>query len=190
MVVHANIAVDGQWFGTSSVAEGGANGTFVLRNAFGPRVLRFGYRVVPGSPWWVARVRLDGKDVTDVPTDFSRHEQGDLEVVFTQHPARITGTVSDAAGQPARAPWILVAGSGAGARQPWSMAANAARASESGRFSVLVPPGRYSVHALPAAAFASWTEARDGVARLTAGGVAVSVNTRETQIVQLSLEER
>ena len=69
-----------------------------MRNLFGPRVLRFGYRIAPGSPWWPSRILLDGKDVTNVPTHFSLHPDGQLEVVFTQHPARLAGIVSDAQG--------------------------------------------------------------------------------------------
>ena len=89
--VLAFLAIDGLPMVAGLGAEGGPGGTFVLRNAFGPRVLRCGYIPVPGSHWWPSRVILDGRDVTNVPTDFSEHPDGQLEVVFTQHPARIAG---------------------------------------------------------------------------------------------------
>ena len=54
------------------------------------------------------KVTLNGKDITNVPTDFSLYEDGQLEVGFTKTPARIAGTVTDADGEPVSAPWIIV----------------------------------------------------------------------------------
>jgi len=82
--------------GVPSIADGsrGApNGEFVLHNVFGKRVLRAGYAFDGPDRWWPDRVLLDGTDVTDVPTDFSEHPDAKLEFVFTQHPARVVGTV-------------------------------------------------------------------------------------------------
>ena len=108
IVVNAFLALEGTPVMYGTVADGAPAGKFVLRNAFGPRILRCGYTLAPGTWWWPSRVILDGVDITNVPTDFSAHEDGQLEVVFTQHPARIDGTVADVQGQPVRAPWILV----------------------------------------------------------------------------------
>lgn len=66
------------------IADGGPGGTFHLRNAYGPRVLRFGYVLAPGTWWRPWKVLLDGKDITNTPVDFSEHENGQLEVVFSQ----------------------------------------------------------------------------------------------------------
>jgi hypothetical protein len=51
--VLALLAVDGfpMVSGLGAGAEGAPGGRFVLRNAFGPRVLRTGYVPVPGSMW-------------------------------------------------------------------------------------------------------------------------------------------
>ena len=108
IVVNAFLAIEGLPMLSAVIADGAPEGKFVLRNAFGPRVLRCGYTLSPGTKWWPARVLLDDVDVTDVPTDFSARERGRLEIVFTQHPARIEGRAVDISGQPVRAPWILV----------------------------------------------------------------------------------
>ncbi len=108
IVVNAFLAFEGMPLLYGTVADGAPEGKFVLRNSFGPRVLRCGYTLAPASRWWPSRVMLDGKDITNVPTDFSAHQGGNLEVVFTQHPARIAGTVTDGKTQSVRAPWILV----------------------------------------------------------------------------------
>jgi hypothetical protein len=100
--VGAHLALDGMTFVGSRQADGAPGGRFVLRNAFGPRVLRCSYTLAAGSRWWPSQVMLDGVDITDVPTDFSDHETGRLEVMFTQHPARIRGSVTDGSGQPVR----------------------------------------------------------------------------------------
>ena len=102
--VGAFLALEGMPMLPGPGADGAPAGRFVLRNAFGPRVLRCGYTLAPGNDWWPSQVILNGVDITNVPTDFSAHENGRLEVFFTQHPARIAGTVIDADGQPVRAP--------------------------------------------------------------------------------------
>jgi hypothetical protein len=94
--------------------------------------------------WWPARVLLDGVDITNVPTDFSAHETGRLEVVFTQHPARIAGTVIDVSGQPVRAPWILVMSADPALQQEWAATNEVAQGNTKGRFSIAVMPGRTS----------------------------------------------
>jgi hypothetical protein len=73
-----------------------------------PHVLRCGYTLAPGSWWWPSKVLLDGVDITNVPTDFGDAENSRLEVVFTQHPARFTGTVSDVKGQPVPASLVML----------------------------------------------------------------------------------
>ena len=79
---------------------------------------------------------LDGADITNVPIDFSDHDKGRLEVVFTQHPARIRGTVTDDTGQPVRAPWILVAAADPALRQHWSSMLEATQSNTRGVFSM------------------------------------------------------
>jgi hypothetical protein len=128
----ANIAVDGLEIMTNGVTEGAPGGRFILRNAFGPRVLKFGYRVPTGPMWWPARVLLDGRDVTNVPTDFSEHPNARLEVVLTQRPARIVGLVTDADGRPVPQASIASTRYRAAPGRPTKRRARSCRGSRSG----------------------------------------------------------
>jgi hypothetical protein len=83
--VSAALVLDGLPTANVIAAEGAPAGRFILRNARGPRLLRIGYTLPPGGTrGWVERVVLDGVDITNVPTDFSAHENSGLEVVLTQ----------------------------------------------------------------------------------------------------------
>jgi hypothetical protein len=191
MHVLANLALEGLDLGTTSVTEGGPDGTFVLRNAFGPRILKFGHAQGPAAEaWWPSRVLLDGQDITNVPTDFSRHESSRLEFVFTQHPPRISGTVTDAEGRPVSLPWVLVVGTDRAGTQPWSASAFTQRGDLAGRFSIVVTAGQYRVHALPGATFPSIEVARYGLSRVAFGGTPVSLQPREQKRVALTLQPR
>lgn len=188
--VLAFLAVEGMSMVSSVIADGGPNGTFVLRNAFGPRVLRTGYVPVPGSSWWPSKVLLDGKDVTNVPIDFSEHPAGQLEVVFTQHPASIFGTVSDADGRPASMAWVTLTGTDRASGQSWATTSDVTQADDMGRFAIVVPPGAYRVNAVPAETFASREAAREGMSRITFGGVTVTLGERERKVVPVTLQQR
>jgi hypothetical protein len=188
--VIAFLALDGESILTHSPPENGPDNTFVLRNLFGPRVLRCGYQLAPGSFWWPSRVLLDGRDVTNVPTDFSHHPDARVEVVFTQHPARLAGMVKNAQGQPAPAAWVLVTGSDPASWQPWATTSEVVQTNARGQYAVVVPPGEYRVNAVPEVRFPSRTVARSGMSRVAFGGVAVAVKDRETTRVDVTLQER
>ena len=70
------------WPAMRQVAHALPNGRFVLRNAFGPHLLDVSYGNGLGRPWARARVFLDGRDITGIPTDFSAHTDSTLEVVI------------------------------------------------------------------------------------------------------------
>ncbi len=188
--VLADLAVNGMAFLGSRMADGAPGGKFVLRNAFGPRVLRCGYTLAAGSKWWPSHVTLDGVDITNVPTDFSEHENGRLEVVFTQHPARIRGTVTDRPGHPVRAPWILVAAADPALRQHWSSMIYEAQGNSRGEFSIAVTPGRYFVAAFPQERFSSYPGARKNVLPMTTNGVPVQIEAREIKDVNIPIRDR
>jgi hypothetical protein len=188
--VLASLALDGMTFLGSIGADGAPGGKFVLRNAFGPRVLRCGYTLAPGSKWWPLQVMLDGVDITNVPIDFSEHENGRLEVVFTQHPARIRGTVTDRSSQAVRAPWILVAAAAPALRQHWSSMFVVTQGNTRGEFSIAVAPGRYLVTAVPQETFTSYPTAWSNILPMTSDGLPVEIKTREIKDVTVPMQNR
>jgi hypothetical protein len=133
---------------------------------------------------------LDGVDITNVPTDFSAHENGRLEVVFSDHPARIRGTVTDASGQPVRAPWILVAAADPALRQQWSTLLESTQGNTRGEFSVALAPGRYLVAAFSQDTFDSYHATQKNILRMTSDGMPVQVTTREIKDVQIPIRDR
>ena len=188
IVVNAVLALEGMPMLAGVVADGAPEAKFVLRNAFGPRVLRCGYTLPPGTNWWPARVLLDGVDITNVPTDFSAHETRRLEIVFTQHPARIEGTVVDISGQPVRAPWILMTSDEPALQQDWASTNNVAQGSTMGSFSVAVMPGRYLVASVPQTTFRfnPWVNARKNIRRFASAGTVVTAKERAVTKVTLT----
>lgn len=189
IVVNAFLALDGAPLLNGTVAEGAPAGRFVLRNAFGPRVLRCGYTLAAGNPWWPTRVLLDGADITNVATDFSTPENGELEVVFTQHPARFAGTVTDGQGQPARRAWILVFAADRTLWQEWSTTSQAVQADAQGAFRFASLPGRYLVRALPSTTFSSERSALQQIERFASGAVPVELGHRELKTLRLAIHE-
>ena len=188
--VLANLALEGMSFLGSLGADGAPGGKFVLRNAFGPRVLRSGYTLAAGSRWWPSQVTLDGVDITNVPIDFSDHENGRLEVVFTQHPARIRGTVTDGSGQSVRAPWILAAAADPALRQHWSSLLHAIQGNTRGECSIAVTPGRYLVTALQQEKFTSYPTAQRNILPMMSKGLRVEVKAREIKDVNVPIQNR
>ena len=148
--VLAPLVLDGiRWWSSTQVTHGAEGGRFVLRNAYGPRVLRIGYTPVAGGPAAPARVLLDGRDITDVPTDFSEHESSNLEVVITERPPRLVGMVTYGAGQPAPGVLVVMFAADPQKRLEWSSTSHVARTSDAGLFSIAALPGSYLVQAVP-----------------------------------------
>jgi len=83
-------------------ADGAPGGTFVLRNAFGPRVLRTGYVPVPGSSWWPSKVLLDGKGLERLRRRLV--DEGEVRVRLDQarHQRRAGAVDDDVRGRPGR----------------------------------------------------------------------------------------
>jgi hypothetical protein len=186
--VLAQLALEGAGYLGSMSAEGAPGGTFVLRNAFGPRVVRCGYTRAPGSNWWPSRVLLDGRDITNIPTDFSAHENARLEVVFTQHPARLVGTVRTLDGEAVSAPWIVVTSADRLLRQWWATTTTATQGNTKGAFSLALLPGEYLIRAVPQSRFDSWPSALRQAERHAAEGVPVTVAAWGTSKIALTIQ--
>ena len=150
----AHLHVTPLWAGRADVAYvgglslGAPNGEFVLRNLFGEHILRPGYSAGP-ERWWFDAIRLDGADVTDVPTDFSRKPDAKLEVVFTQHPARLEGTVTMPDGSPPTWAWVVAFSADRSEWRPWASRTHAMQVGRDGRYSFATRPGRLLIAAMP-----------------------------------------
>jgi hypothetical protein len=188
--VSAWLALDGMPMMLATGADGAPGGKFVLRNAFGPSVLRAGYSLAPGHSWWPARVLLDGVDITDTPTDFSLHENGVLEFEFTQHPARLAGTVADAEGRPVADAWIVAIPSDRRLWQKWSSRYHVGKTDEQGQFKFTARPGQYLVRALPPDGYTSKPRvALHEFERLAVGAERVDLEQRKLKTLRLSISD-
>jgi hypothetical protein len=159
--VMASLAVDGMGIGTGS--QGVAiepDGGFVIDNVVGPVVIRCGYQLPDdGSRWWAGPVLLDGRDITDVPTDFSK-EAGQLEVVFTQRPTGVFGVVvEDSTQLPAEDASVVIFAEEPAQRQPWASSSQLLTTDSNGLFWETLSPGRYLAVAFPAGTFSTRAEA-------------------------------
>ena len=170
----------------SGISEGAPNGEFILRNAFGPRLLRPGYILTPGFRWSFSQVLLDGVDVTDIPTDFSRKPDAKLEVVFTQHAGTVEGLVTSASGQPAAGAWIIELSANPALWQPGLI--TKFQAGRDGRFSSRIRPARYLLAALPATPY-QVQPVLDDPAALAARATAVTVGEGKRVEIQLRLPQ-
>jgi hypothetical protein len=125
-------------------------------------------------------------DITNVPTDFNDAENGRLEVVFTQHPARLTGIVSDPNGQPVPAASVVLFAAERALWHPWSTTTQVLVADAKGAFNVPVSPGRYLARALPPGALPS-RRARPDFERLAKDAMLVEVGDRERKALALTM---
>ena len=188
IVVQARLALDGSGTLDSTVAEGAPAGMFIFRDVYGPRVVRCGYTLAAGSRWWPGRVLLDGVDITDVPTDFSEAQNGRLEVVFTQHPARFGGTVRDLGDRPVPEAWIVFFPAERARWQRWSAAAGVIRADFKGAFDFPMLPGRYLVRALPPTIFSAPPPSLRDFERLSQAAKSMELSGREHKILSLAIK--
>jgi hypothetical protein len=170
----------------SGISEGAPNGEFILRNAFGPRVLRAGYTLEPGFRWSFSQVLLDGVDVTDIPTDFSKKPDAKLEVVFTQHAGSVEGMVTTASGEPAGGAWIIELSANPALWQPGLI--TKFQAGRDGRFSSRIRSARYLLAALPATPYQVQPAFGDPAA-LAARATAVTVGEGKRVEIQLRLPQ-
>jgi hypothetical protein len=152
------------------------DGTFELRSVFGPRVIRAGWMASDARPPWLpGAVLLDGRDVTNVPTEFERHPGAELEVVFTQHFTGLRGVALDVAGLPTGDAWIIVFSSDRAQWESWSTTTQIVRSNANGWFGLNAPPGKYLIAALPAETFRSTTEAQKDFGELARLAVPVQI---------------
>jgi hypothetical protein len=133
---------------------------------------------------------LDGHDITDVPTDFSTVQNANLEVVFTQHPARIAGVVTNLSGDPVSQAWVVVLPVERKLWQHWSDRAKAVQADWKGKFDLASMPGRYLVAAVEPEMWLTGERLLAQKERLSRDAVEVQLLPRERKTVPLKIVER
>jgi hypothetical protein len=129
-----------------------ANGTFSISGVV-PGV----FRLVANGPappagaqpaWMMRSVTAGGRDVTDLPLAISPGETPELEVTFTDQLTELSGTVTDAPGQPATNHFVIVFPSD---HKYWTLSSRrivSARPDAAGRYLFRnLPPGAYRIAA-------------------------------------------
>jgi hypothetical protein len=118
---------------------------------FGPRFVR-----VSGlaGDWAVKAVVLNGADITDVPTIFTKEHDGQLQVVLSSRLSAIEGEVRDETGKPAAEAMVYVFSED---RKSWSLA------SPRTVFSDVRPDGRFTVGKLTGGSYFAIAVAREGL---------------------------
>jgi hypothetical protein len=122
--------------------------TFDIAGVHGPRRLQ---AVQLPDEWALEEVRVHGVDVTDRALPFGRPNQSltDVEVVLTDRPSELTGTVTDDHGKPAAAALVIVCSTDRDQWYPDSRFERAVRSGASGQFRLTgLPFGTYYVVAM------------------------------------------
>jgi hypothetical protein len=127
---------------SGAIADGGS---FRLEHVFGPVLLR----VSGMTGWWLKSVTADGKDITDVPTDFDSGSVG-VVVTMTKSGATLSGVVLDSGGTPTLDAAVLLFGEAASSWHARYSTTRSVTAEVDGRYTLpAIRPGKYFVIALP-----------------------------------------
>jgi hypothetical protein len=123
---------------------------FQATDLFGPRLVR-----VLGLPdgWAIRAIMLNGADITDVPTVFTKEHDGQLQVVLGSRLSTLEGEVRDGAGKTVDNAIVYVFSED---RRSWSLA------SPRTVFSDVRPDGRFWVAGLTGGGYLAIAVARDG----------------------------
>jgi protocatechuate 3,4-dioxygenase beta subunit len=137
--------------------------------------------------WFLQAVRLDGRDVTDTVMDFLNYQGKEIEVVFTQRAAEITGRVIDDAGRDIPNFVAVVFPEDQQRWTPLTRTIARVRPDQQGRFSFRgLPPGRYLVAAIDYLQYGQERDART-LERLRARATAVTLTEDATQNVTVTV---
>jgi hypothetical protein len=137
------IAPTGKVLPTVRVASFEPDWSFKMQGLGGPFLFR-----VLGLPdgWALGAVRLDDKDITDVPWDVPTggRQIGGLKIVLTRKIGRISGSVVDEANRPTTNAAIVVFADDETLWMPGSRFVRTMRPDRDGRFAMTgLPPGTY-----------------------------------------------
>ncbi len=115
--------------------------TFEIGGLLGERLIRLDD---PPDGWSLKGVLLNGRDVTDTPTDFSRGERVEgFRVVMTNQATRVSGAVMDT-GKPVRDYVVVLFADDSNRWRPPTRFVAAGRPNQDGRFEIRgLPAARY-----------------------------------------------
>jgi len=170
--------------GLTTVSNISNNWTFEVSGLSGTGVLRLQQ---PPSDWFLKAVLVDGKDMTDTPTDFRAFEGKAVEVVITQRFAEVTGSVVDARDRAVGDYVAVVFPEDAAQWTTHSRFILSARPDQNGRFTIPgLGPGPYLVRAV---AYLQPGQEREPATleRLRAGATRVALTEGQSETVSLTL---
>jgi len=137
----------GTMMGNTTTAQ--PDGSFDLTGLFGQFLVR---AYAPSPAWRLKSVRLDGRDITDVPLDFrGTMEVKDVEVVLTNRLCTLTAAVQDDRGAPVSDAIVIVFADDAERwGYPSRFVAVARQPGGTDPYKITtLPPGRYLAAAIP-----------------------------------------
>lgn len=164
----------------------GDDHVFYLAGLFGRRTLQVS-NIPPG--WFVKAIKYDGKDITDVPTEFTgSRDPSALEIVMSTRGAIVSGRAVDERGEPVRGARVLIFPAN---RRRWgAFTVPYAIASATGAFK-LGPqrPGDYLVVAVGPNERIPDFEAEERMTRLAEAAERVTLNDAEERTIDLRIEK-
>ena len=134
------------------------DGTFLLKDLFGPRLLRV-TRLPAG--WALKQALLDGVDTTDTPVDFKGGDRArELRLLITPRTNGVTGVVRDPAGRPMSGARVVAFSRD---EQTWKFRSRLIKAAETGADGRYVIEGlldgAYHIAAVPYLEEGAWMDA-------------------------------
>lgn len=160
--------------------------TFEVNNMSGIRTVR----VLVGSPqWFLKKVTLAGRDITDEPIDFRNGDVDGLEITLTSRGPTLAGTVTESDKPVSECSVIVFADEPARWVFPSRYFAQG-RPAQQGTFTIQgLPPGNYLAVAVPPVQGTDWQDP-EFLQQYLAAATRVSLAEAETKTISLKLIRR
>jgi protocatechuate 3,4-dioxygenase beta subunit len=160
--------------------------SFAITNLLGSGVLR----VKGPAGWFLDRVLLGTRDISDLPLDFHELAAAPVEIHLTTRQSRLAGTAVDAQGRPTVSYVVVAFADDRRLWTPHSRSVAAARPDQTGRFTLSgLPPGRYHVVALNYLEAGTERDPRV-LERLAPHAIPLTLGEGETRAMDLTIVER
>jgi hypothetical protein len=160
--------------------------TFEVSNVAGPGTVQLRQ---PTTDWFLKAVRLDNKDITDIPTDLgAATDFKNLEVVLTQKRTELSGRLGVVQTTPPAEYVVLVFSEDRALWTAQSRFIGVGRPDQQGQFRILgLPPGRYLAAAVD---FLETGEERDPELLARLESAAQQVTLADAEMKRIVLESR